>query len=423
MTTRRAPHAWAVVLMLVCGTFVCSTAASAQTATPPGQTPPPIQGTTTTVETTTIAGTLSQIVGPAGTSHLGDALGLAAQLGMATTPYGAASGGFLIKLDPSTGLEVRTATTFGPAFAERALTSGEGKLSLGVSIQASTYDRLDNIAVDNNMQLLSSTAATPAASRSGTANLSIKSTSTVAFARMGVTDNFDIGVNVPIVAVKFSGTASLKSGVGDVLFAQGAANNGGLGDVQGIAKYRFHSFGTGQPDPGGLAAMVTMTLPTGDREQLRGLGVTRTLVSLIASSGQARLRPHGNVGFGYWSKGVSVVSDTIGNPTVTARNEFNYAAGVEFEAVPKLTLLLDLLGGGVLGGGAVGFASVTPIAGTTASQALLALPNGTRRIDLAPGLKANIKGKMLISLNALVALHDTGLHARVTPVAGIDLTF
>ena len=146
-------------------------------------------------------------------------------------------------------------------------------------------------------------------------------------------------------------------------------------------------------------------------------------MSLIASSGQARLRPHGNVGFGYWSKGVSVVTDAPGNPTVTARNEFNYAAGIEFEAVPKLTLLLDLLGGGVLGGGAIGFTSVTPVAGTTASQALTALPSGTRRVDLAPGLKANIKGKMLISLNALVALHDTGMHARVTPVAGIDLTF
>lgn len=420
MTTRRAPHAPGLVLLLAC--LVWSTVASAQTTTPPGQTPPPIQGTTTTVETTTMTGTLSQIVGPAGTSHLGDALGLAAQLGMATTPYGVASGGFLIRLDPSTGLEVRTATTFGPAFAERALTSGEGKLSLGASIQASTYDRLDNLAVDNNLQLLSSTGPTAAASRSGTANLSIKSTTTVVFARMGISDNFDVGVNVPLVAVKFSGTASLKSGVGDVLFAQGAANNGGLGDVQGLAKFRFHSFGTGQPDPGGLAAMITMTLPTGDQNQFRGLGVTRTLVSLIASSGQARFRPHANVGFGYWSKGLSVVSDTPGNPTVTARHEFQYAGGIEFEAVPKLTLLLDLLGGGVLGGGKVGFTSVAAASGFT-SQALAALPEGTRRIDLAPGLKANLKGKMLLTLNALVALHDSGLHARVTPVAGIDLTF
>jgi hypothetical protein len=303
------------------------------------------------------------------------------------------------------------------------LTSGEGKLSLGVNFLSSTYDRLDDLKVNNNLLLLSATGATPSASRSGTASLSLTSRTTVVYARMGVTDKFDVGVNVPVVAVKLSGTSSLKSGVGDVLFAQGAATSSGLGDVQGIAKYRFYSFGTGQPDPGGLAAMVTMTLPTGDRDQLRGLGVTRTLLTLIASSGQGRLRPHGNIGFGYWSKGLSVVPDTAPNTTVTARHEYQFAGGIEFEAVPKLTLLVDLLGGGVLGGGRVGFASVLDTTGFSGSQGLTALNEGTRRVDIAPGLKANLKGKLLVSLSALIALRDTGLHSRVTPVAGIDLTF
>jgi hypothetical protein len=44
-------------------------------------------------------------------------------------------------------------------------------------------------------------------------------------------------------------------------------------------------------------------------------------------------------------------------------------------------------------------------------------------MDLAPGVKVNLKGKLLVSLNAIVALHDSGLHSRVTPFAGIDLTF
>src|SRR5262249_13679633 len=175
------------------------------TPTPPGQPPPPFPGVTTTVETTTIASTLSQIVTPVGTAHVGDALALAAQLGIATTPYGASTGGFLIKLDPSTGLEVRAATTFGPAFAERALTSGEGKLSIGASFQPSTYDTLGDSRVDQNLQVRSSTSSSPTAPRSGTTNLTVKSTTTIIFGRMGVSDNFDIGVNVPLVAVKFSG--------------------------------------------------------------------------------------------------------------------------------------------------------------------------------------------------------------------------
>src|SRR3954452_11050068 len=216
MTTRRAPHAWAVVLTLVCSTLVCSTAASAQTTTPPGQTPPPIQGTTTTVETTTIAGTLSQIVGPAGTSHLGDALGLAAQLGMATTPYGAASGGFLIKLDPSTGLQVRTATTFGPSFAERALTSGEGGINLGVSFMNSSFDRLGSQTY-KGMQVRSVSAPSATDSRSGTATLTETATTVLVAGRMGVTDTLDIGVMLPIVTVKVNGSTSLANSRGDIL--------------------------------------------------------------------------------------------------------------------------------------------------------------------------------------------------------------
>jgi hypothetical protein len=35
----------------------------------------------------------------------------------------------------------------------------------------------------------------------------------------------------------------------------------------------------------------------------------------------------------------------------------------------------------------------------------------------------NLKGKMLLSLSALVSLKNDGLHARVTPMAGIDVTF
>ena len=81
-------------------------------------------------------------------------------------------------------------------------------------------------------------------------------------------------------------------------------------------------FGEGEPDPGGLALLATVRLPTGDRENLRGLGVTRMLGSLVVSSGRGRFRPHANIGYEGWSSGVSVVTDPQGDETVTARNQF-----------------------------------------------------------------------------------------------------
>jgi hypothetical protein len=408
---RRAPAGWAALL-----TLVSCVPASAQSS-------PPIQGVTTTLPGLTLAETVTQLVKPIGAAHVGEALGLAMDLEIATAPFGASSGGFVIKLDPSTGLQVRTATTFGPSFAERALTSGEGKVSVGINFMSSTYDRLGTLSVDG-LALRSTTAVSPRDGRSGIANLTMTSNTVVIAGRMGVTDNLDVGVVLPLVTVKVNGTTSLLNGNGDILtFAKGSGVASGLGDVTGLAKYRFFSFGTGQPDPGGLAAMVTMRLPTGDKDNLRGMGITRTLVSLIASSGQGRYRPHANVGFEWWSKGVSVTSDFASNSTVTARNQVQYAAGLEFEAAPKATLLVDLLGGQIFGGGKVGFQADTLTPGLTSSQSAVALPEGISKLSLAPGVKVNLKGKLLLSVNALVALRDTGLHARVTPVAGFDLTF
>ena len=102
----------------------------------------------------------------------------------------------------------------------------------------------------------------------------------------------------------------------------------GMGDVAGLVKYRFVSFGNENdlPDPGGLAVMATLRFPTGDKDNLRGLGVTRTALTFIASSGTGRFRPHANGGFEYWSDGVSVASDNPAS-TVTAQNQIQYAAG------------------------------------------------------------------------------------------------
>jgi hypothetical protein len=301
------------------------------------------------------------------------------------------------------------------------LTNGEGKVSAGISFTSISYDRLNDRELDG-LQLRSVTGGPPAHGRSGIANVDLTAKTMLVASRMGVTDKLDIGLVVPIVTLIVDGTTTLRNGFGDTtLFAQGSNVSKGLGDVAGLVKYRFVSFGSGQPDPGGLAVMATVRLPTGDTKNLRGLGVTRTMLSFIASGGQGRFRPHVNVGYGWWNKGVSVVSDDSQNSTVTARHQLEYAAGLELEAAPKLTFLVDFLGGQIFGAGKLGFATTT--SGATSTESLIALSEGTQRLSLAPGMKVNLKGKMLLSLNALIALRDGGLHTRVTPVAGVELNF
>jgi hypothetical protein len=60
--------------------------------------------------------------------------------------------------------------------------------------------------------------------------------------------------------------------------------------------------------------------------------------------------------------------------------------------------------------------------GIVSTESAVVLPQGIRKLTLVPGLRLNLKGNMLLSLNALVALKDNGFHARFIPVIGIDMT-
>jgi len=380
----------------------------------------------TTVDGLTLRQTLVQLGDPAVSRAAGEAIAFTTALEIGTQPLANSSGGFVFKLDPTTGLLARTTRTFGSSFAERALTSGEGKVSVGATFSSSNYDKISDLALDK-LLFSTITANSPAVAGTTTANLELSSKTVSISGMVGVTENFDVGVIVPLVSIKLTGTSSVVNGAGTVSrLAQTSGIYSGLGDLAALAKYRLFKFkGEEIPDPGGVAVSVNMRLPTGDSDNLLGLGVTRTLVSVVASGGKGRLKPHGSAGFDYWSKSVDGVANRAPASTVSARHQIQYAAGVEVEAHAKVTLSVDFLGKHVRGAGQAGLATDTfsnSPSGITSIESLTALSEGIRKAILVPGLKVNLKGKMLLSLNALMTLKNNGLHATVTPVVGINLT-
>lgn len=386
---------------------------------------PAIAQKVTTVEELTLQQALAQLTGPLGSRPVAEAIGLATALEVNTTPMAMATGNFQFKLDPATGLLVRTTSTFGPAFAERATTSGEGVVTAGASFTAASYDKLGDLDLER-MQLGSVTAASPAVARTGVANLDLSQKMVLISGLVGVTDNLDVGVGVPLVTIKLDGTTTLTNGSGVVTrLAEGGGSFSGLGDISALAKYRFVRFGTELNDEGGVAALVNLRLPTGDKNSLRGLGVTRTLVAGVYSGTFGRIRPYINGGFEFWSKGIEVPTNYLTGATEEARHRIAYAAGVEVEAAPKLTLLVTFLGSHVQGAGQVGIVQDIPPANTsgiTSLESAVALSEGIRKIIAAPGLKLNLKGKMLLSLHALATLKNDGLRPKITPVVALDLS-
>jgi hypothetical protein len=382
--------------------------------------------TSTTAEGLSLRGTIEQLTNPLAAPAVGEVIAAGTALEVTTTPFGTSSGGFVFKLDPSTGLRVRTATTFGPAFAERVLTAGEGKISVAANLIVASYDKLNNLEL-KQMRVTDVQAPSSTVARSGFMSLVLSSETLVLSGIIGATDKLDVVAAVPFVKVKLDGLSWVQQRNGDVILrAAGAASSSGIGDIGVGIKYRLIKLGEGEPDPGGLAVLLTARLPTGNRENFRGLGIARTQGSALFSFGRGKLRPHFNGGYEWWEKGVPVVTDFRQNTSVSARHQVMYAAGLEYEGGPKVTLLLDLLGRHILGGGRQGFSTEIPPPnpfGVTSVESAVALNKGIRKVTLVPGIKWNLKGTFVFAFNALVPVSDNGLHDLFTPVVGLDFTF
>ena len=66
-----------------------------------------------------------------------------------TFPLGSSTGGLTYVFDESVGTFRRGSSSFGPLFAERALTIGRRKLSVGFNYQRTSYDTFEGQNLDD----------------------------------------------------------------------------------------------------------------------------------------------------------------------------------------------------------------------------------------------------------------------------------
>ena len=364
---------------------------------------------------------------------------------IATFPIGTPTGGFAFTFDAASGTFQRVTNSFGPAFADRALTNGRKKLTLGANFQYSKYTSFEGQELDSgNIKFYLAHQDVPGDVFfegdvvQAALKLNLTSATTTIFASYGITDTLDLAVAIPIVRVKMNASIDatvlpLATGEASTIHAfpggkksQTYSDSGeatGIGDVLVRAKYRFAS----QPG-GGLAAGLDVRVPSGDSKDLLGTGAASATLTLIGSTSRGRFGPHFNVGLA--ATGSSDVADLS--------NEFNYRVGTEFVASPKVTLSADLVGRSLIDAAGLGLTDVvhnyrtdTGVAGsTTLKEYAPKVPSGGGVLDgalnlfsIAVGGKLNLRSNLLINANVLVALNKSGLTARITPVVGLDYTF
>ena len=381
-----------------------------------------------------------------------DGLNQAIASQFATVPVGSSAGGFTSSIDPATGVATRNSKTFGPQFAERALTIGRHQWDFGVQYLYSSYNNLNGTNITNGDLTLQLVHELEAGSTGRTDpnyfwegdvlsnqldyNLSLNTALFVG--TFGVTNRFDVGLVLPFVKADLSiNNAKTTQPLGtigtpaadfhtfpDGSYSGSASVSGsasGVGDIVIRGKYNFLDPKKGS----GVALALDVRLPTGDEENFLGTGVTQTKLFVVGSWGLNHWSPHFNLGYTASFGSSSVVDDFP--------NEFDYVAGVEVECHPRVTLVADIIGRDA-------FDVYVPVEGTATFDAsnpsinggavysttlpqLTAQQQDQNLLQGALGLKINPGGKWLISVGALLPISNNGLTSSVSALVGFNYSF
>ena len=357
---------------------------------------------------------------------------------LATFPTGSSSGGFAFRFDPATGARSRTTDSFGPSFAERAVTVGRGALAFGMNFQASKFNRFNDINTENgDVKFYLRHAPIGGFFFEGdlvqaALKMTLSTNTTSFFVNYGITDRFDVAATIPIISASMDATVDatiLRLATGNSpavvhAFPAGSTTSTstrtgsatGIGDILLRAKHRFKDL-----TAGGLAAAVDVRMPTGDAENLLGLGASQFAFAFIGSSRHGKWAPHFNVGYT-----VSGDSDVLGS----IPDEFGYRAGIERFINPRITVSGELIGRALLDATQLElgttdwtYRDANNVARSTSFEEFQQKTGTLNSMSMAFGGKINVQGNVLVTANVLFPVNWAGIRARVTPVIGVEYTF
>lgn len=244
----------------------------------------------------------------------------------------------------------------------------------------------------------------------------------------GVTDNFDLGIAVPVVHVglKVDGTARvIQPSSAVITFHQFNKDPSdplvdpvtrdesatGLGDIALRLKYSLQR-GAGVD----LAALLDVRLPTGSKENFFGTGKINTRLSWIMSKKLDNFTPHLNLS--YARRSADFDSDQL-----------EFTLGFDRKLANGFSVAAEFFGGFALNRDE----TIQLLPGT----APVTFSTGVRQVDLsnvpewnrdnvlnaALGFRAAPTDKLSLLGNVIIALNDGGLRSSVVPTFGANLSF
>ncbi len=245
-----------------------------------------------------------------------DLLGNSLAASVSNTPVGSTSSGVTYQFVG--GLPVKTATSGGPIFGERAQTLGKGRFFVGANVSAMHFERLRGVRMDD-VEFNFTHEDTPPVDSLGSpffendvigvrVAMNIQLMVTTFVASYGVVDGVDLSVAIPLVHTSVQGTsvatihpagypsphrfAGTDSAPVMTAVAGMDGSATGVGDVAARLKVNVV-----QSNAFGAAILLDGRFPTGDEQNLLGSGKFSGRGLGIVSAKFGTLAPHLNIGY------------------------------------------------------------------------------------------------------------------------------
>jgi hypothetical protein len=357
-------------------------------------------------------------------------------------PIGSTSGGETFRFE--NGAPVRTSTSSGPIFAERAQTLGQGRVLAGISRTGFRFATLRGVDMHNiDLTFTHQNVDFPGCDAQFGADctlygvpvlendamdfrlsmdLNVRVTSL--YVTYGVTDRFDFSFVVPIVQADFTGESDAQirpfGGTTAAHYFAGSPDNpvlsahrqslgsaAGLGDVALRMKLNLR-----QTSDASFAVLLDGRFPTGSQEDLLGSGKFAGRAIIILNSTFGDFSPHLNAGYLHHA-------GTQQNDAVLGTVGFDHRMSDVFTLAADLVTELQVGDSKLPLPGLVTYDS--PFRRTLNPTNIPAIRDDI--VSGSFGFKLTPARKTTIVLNSLFPLNRGGLRPNLVYTAGIEYTF
>lgn len=365
---------------------------------------------------------------------------------IASIPIGATTSGVTFRFEG--GVPVKTSTSAGPIFAERAQTLGRGRAVAGIGRNSFRFSTLRGVPMDNiqfifthqNVDFEGCDEANNGGdcSQMGVPNLEneiitfrldldLSVTVTTLYATYGLTDRIDFGVVVPVVSTRMDGQSSAQiipfGGPTAVHFFDGTptrpglsasrsvtGSSLGLGDVAVRTKISVHD-----AQRSSLSLLGEARFATGSASDLLGAGGWSARGIAVLSGRINAFSPHLNVGYVYHSRR----DDLLWSDAVLA------TVGFDHLMTERVTIAVDLVSALQVGDSRLRLPDEVTY-DTPFQRSIRPTTIPDRRDDLVNGslgFKFTMPRGFTVVANALVPLNRGGIRPDIIYTTGVELNF